>query len=68
MAWGAMEVCVPQHGHRCSWGATASVDNAPLRVMKEELEAVQTQPCSSHSSKSLHIKILFNFGLFFFSN
>lgn len=28
----------------CSWGATASVDSAPLRVMREESEAVQTQP------------------------
>lgn len=28
----------------CSWGATAGVDEAPLRSTKEESEAVRTQP------------------------
>lgn len=38
--WGAMEMCAPQRGRGCFWGATAGVDNSPLRVTKEELEAV----------------------------
>lgn len=43
-SWGAMETSVSQHELWRSWGATAGVDEAPLRSIKEESEAVRTQP------------------------